>query len=394
MENIIDPNQDFDFTKLSLAQPVGIQGGAYFTKLLNNNKPLYIQTTKSLTRQGFVKSGKKYYCDLMFDNNSEILINWFEKLEENCQKLIYERADSWFQNALEMNDVESAFNSIIRIYKSGKYYLVRTNIKNSSSNEPSIKIYNENELPLGINDIKLDTNIISILEIQGIKFTSRNFQIEIELKQVMVLNNDPVFENCLIKTSKTGYIKNENNNNNNNNNNNSNSLNSSIKHLEINNTKSENIVQEESSIIENEDYLDHLDNLESLNPLEKENSNSILEVQTVKMPTVEESDNIEIEMEELDIEELNEPKDLLEVDLDVNMENNLETITLKKPNQVYFELYKEARNKAKLAKKSAIIAYLEAKNIKKTYMIENINDSDSDFDAEIDDVSESELDGL
>ncbi len=389
MENIIDPNQDFDFTKLSLAQPVGIQGGAYFTKLLNNNKPLYIQTTKSLTRQGFVKSGKKYYCDLMFDNNSEILINWFEKLEEKCQKLIYERADSWFQNALEMNDVESAFNSIIRIYKSGKYYLVRTNIKNSSLNEPSIKIYNENEISLGINDIKPDTNIISILEIQGIKFTSRNFQIEIELKQVMVLNNDPVFENCLIKTSKTGYTKNENNNNNN-----SNSLNSSTKHLEINNTKSENIVEEESTIIENEDYLDHLDNLEPLNPLEKENSNSILEVQTVKMPTVEESNNIDFEIEELDIEELNEPKDLLEVDLDVNIENNLESITLKKPNQVYFELYKEARNKAKLAKKSAIIAYLEAKNIKKTYMIENINDSDSDFDAEIDDVSESELDGL
>jgi len=386
MENIIDPNQDFDFTKLSLAQPVGIQGGAYFTKLLNNNKPLYIQTTKSLTRQGFVKSGKKYYCDLMFDNNSEILINWFEKLEENCQKLIYERADSWFQNALEMNDVESAFNSIIRIYKSGKYYLVRTNIKNSSSNEPSIKIYNENEISLGINDIKPDTNIISILEIQGIKFTSRNFQIEIELKQVMVLNNDPVFENCLIKTSKTGYTKNENNNNNN-----SNSLNSSIKHLEINNTKSENIVDEESTIIENEDYIDHLD---TLNHLEKENNTSILEVQTVKMPTVEESNNIDFEIEELDIEELNEPKDLLEVDLDVNIENNLESITLKKPNQVYFELYKEARNKAKLAKKSAIIAYLEAKNIKKTYMIENINDSDSDFDAEIDDVSESELDDL
>jgi len=386
MENIIDPNQDFDFTKLSLAQPVGIQGGAYFTKLLNKNKPLYIQTTKSLTRQGFVKSGKKYYCDLMFDNNSEILINWFEKLEENCQKLIYERADSWFQNALEMNDVESAFNSIIRIYKSGKYYLVRTNIKNSSLNEPSIKIYNENEIPLGINDIKPDTNIISILEIQGIKFTSRNFQIEIELKQVMVLNNDPVFENCLIKTSKTGYTKNENNNN---------ILSSSIKHLEINNTKSENIVQEESTIIENEtETEDYLDNLEPLNPLEKESNNSILEVQPVIMPTVEESNNIEIEMEELDIEELNEPKDLLEVDLDVNIENNLETITLKKPNQVYFELYKEARNKAKLAKKSAIIAYLEAKNIKKTYMIENINDSDSDFDAEIDDVSESELDGL
>ena len=79
---------------------------------------------------------------------------------------------------------------------------------------------------------------------------------------------------------------------------------------------------------------------------------------------------------------------------DLSLENSLETIQLKKPNQVYFELYKEARKKAKAAKKNAIIAYLEAKNIKKTYMIENLNDSDSDFDAEIDDVSESELDGF
>ena len=381
MENIINPTENFDFSKLTLAQPVGIQGGAYFTKILNNGKPLYIQTTKSLTRQGFVKSGKKYYCDLMFDNNSEMLINWFEKLEDNCQKLIYERADSWFQNALEMNDVESAFNSIIRIYKSGKFYLVRTNIKNSSLNEPSIKIYSENELPLGINDVKTDTNIISILEIQGIKFTSRNFQIEIELKQVMVLNNDPVFERCLIKTSKSEYIKNETKN-----------LISSTNHLEIDNSISENIAHEnnlksESLIDDNEEQLDCLDNLDNLDNLD------CLEKQTNK-PTLEETNNVTIDIEELDTEEFNESKELLEIDLNVSLENNLESITLKKPNQVYFELYKEARNKAKLAKKSAIIAYLEAKNIKKTYMIENINDSDSDFDAEIEDVSESELDGL
>ena len=85
---------------------------------------------------------------------------------------------------------------------------------------------------------------------------------------------------------------------------------------------------------------------------------------------------------------------LCKCNLKLSLQNSLETITLKKPNQVYFELYKEARNKAKLAKKSAIIAYLEAKNIKKTYMIENLNDSDSDFDAEIEDVSESELEGF
>ena len=377
MENIIVPTHTFDFSKLTLAQPVGIQGGAYFTKILNNNKPLYIQTTKSLTKQGFVKSGKKYYCDLMFDNNSEVLINWFEKLENNCQKLIYEKSDSWFQNALEMNDVESAFNSIIRIYKSGKYYLVRTNIKNSPLNEPSIKIYNENELPVDLSDIKPETSIISILEIQGIKFTSRNFQIEIELKQIMVLNNEPIFESCLIKSGKSinqkeeEYIQ----------------SNPIINHLEISNDNN-NVQHIEKSVNENQYHLDNLDNLDSLDNLNNLEKNIIKEP-----PPVEESKNID-DIIDIEIEELNDPKELLEIDLDVNLENNLETITLKKPNQVYFELYKEARNKAKIAKKNAIIAYLEAKNIKKTYMIENLNDSDSDFDAEIEDVSESELDDL
>ena len=110
--------------------------------------------------------------------------------------------------------------------------------------------------------------------------------------------------------------------------------------------------------------------------------------------TNNENIDINLDIEELDIDELNDPKELLEVELDVNLENNLETITLKKPNQVYFELYKEARNKARVAKKNALLAYLEAKNIKKTYMLDNLNDSDSDIDAEIDEVSESELDGL
>ena len=105
--------------------------------------------------------------------------------------------------------------------------------------------------------------------------------------------------------------------------------------------------------------------------------------------------DIDIQFEDLDNnEEMKDLTKLKEVNLDIKLENNLETFKLKKPNVVYFELYKEARNKAKAAKKAAIIAYLEAKNIKKTYMLEDLDDSDCEFDTEIDDVSESELDGL
>ena len=377
MDNIIEPNETFDFTKLSLAHPSGIQGGAYFTKILYNAKPLYIQTANSLTRQAFVKSGKKYYCDLMFDNTAESMIHWFENLEDKCQKLLLEKNDAWFQNSLTSSDIECAFTPTLRVYKSGKYYLIRTNIKNTPTGEPNIKIFNENEVTLGINDITNETNIISILEIQGIKFTSRSFQIDIDLKQVMVVDRTPIFDNCVIKTNKPRPLelsvplvykdKLEN-------------LDEGVQGegvqgegLQSEGLQSEGLQSksEREGIVEGQDKLNKLVTMDDIIAETQDNENN----------------EVTLEVEELGLDEIKE------VSPEVNLDD-LGSITLRNPNEVYFDLYREARNKAKQAKRSAIIAYLEAKNIKKTYMLDNLNDSDSEFDAEIDEASESELEGL
>ena len=412
MENIVEPNETFDFDQLTLAHPSGIQGGAYFTKIEYNKKPLYIQTTKGQTRQGFVKTGKKYYCDLMFDKNSETLITWFENLEERCQNLLYEKRYDWFQNNLEKNDIETAFNSSIRIYKSGKYYLIRTNIKNTRNDEPAVKIYNENEVVLKISDVSGETNIISILEIQGIKFTSRNFQIEIELKQVMVLNNEPIFNNCLIKTAKP-KVFNESKDESNYHNNSverSNHLGLTAKVISLEDTHLETVSEKVTENVKL-DYIDIetdkkqlLDNNEldldnndlglDNNDLDLVNNDLGLDNNDLDLVNNDLDKDLDLDFEDLDEMVNHDPNELKEVTISANLENTLESIQLKKPNQVYFELYVEARKRAKDAKKNAIIAYLEVKNIKKTYMIDNTIDSDSDFDAEIDDVSESELENL
>ena len=379
IENIVEPNEQFDFSKISLAHPVGIQGGAYFTKIENNKKKLHVQTCKSQSRQGFVKTGKKYYMDLMFDKNAEELIQWFENLEVCCRKLIFEKKNTWFQNDLEESDIESAFNSPIKIYKSGKFYLLRTNIKNNHKNSPEINIYNEQEIPLSMDNVTQETNIISILEIQGIKFTTRNFQIEIELKQILVLDDDPQFDKCLIKINKPSKV------------------------LEpIMGTIQEVKEVEEQQVEELEELEEVEEEKKQVEEVKEQQVEEVKEEQ-VKEPITTKELSLEIEeIEELDNIEENtfSLKEVDNIELDLDLEENQDTLDLdkpmqlKKPNQVYFNLYKEARNKAKQAKKNAIIAYLEAKNIKKTYMIEDLIDSDSDFDAEIDDVSESELEDL
>jgi hypothetical protein len=390
MDNIIEPTIDYDFSNLYLGPPTTLAGGAYFTRLMyNTNKQLFIQTPKSLTKQGFIKSGKKIYTDLMFDNNDTVFINWIENLESKCQELIFSKGQNWFESKLDKDDIESAFTSPFKIFKSGKYYLLRVNVKQN------IKIYDEKDQIINSEDITPDKHIISILEIQGIKFTSRNFQIEFELKQSMVVSPDPFLDECFIKKPiKKQTVK-------------------EVTIVDERENKEEKEVLSNLDDFINESANDLAETLKSSKPLEEiievKNDSIDLEISFDEPEPNEESnlnnqkdyqkdyqkDN-KLELEEanivLDIEELEtDPNCLKEVDFSSTLEDNLETITLKKPNQVYYEIYQKAREKAKEAKKSAIVAYLEMKNIKKTYMLDDIDDSDSEFEDFASKDSDSEV---
>ena len=488
--NIIEPNDNFDFSKLKLSLPTSIQGGAYFTKYLYDSNPLYIQTPRSNTRQGFLKNGKKYHSDLMFDNTCETFINWIEKLEEHSQQLIFSNAEKWFQNELSVSDIEEAFNTTIKVYKSGTYYLIRVYSKLSSvTQQPVIKIYDEYERPVTIKEVTNKTNILSILEFQGIKFTSRSFQIEIEVKQMMVVKEEEaIFESCLIKKSggkSEVSIQNYKQNNNSfsdTNTNNNHSIDSFLTTDDIHYVN-DDIIQTEKLTESQEDkeetykeetykeevYKEQTNPYENVEKSNEEKSNeetdvnkedilSILKIEDLDLEECIEDINVEKDLsskeegKEEDKEEYKEEqvedkqtsqakkenndneehkdykqehKDYKQEHKDYKQEHNenrnrnsldtvgsfhiedlesisgmdtdieeikevnfslsnlddkntLESITLKNPNQVYFELYKEAKKKAKNAKKNAVLAYLELKNIKKTYMLDDTNDSDSD----------------
>ena len=55
-------------------------------------------------------------------------------------------------------------------------------------------------------------------------------------------------------------------------------------------------------------------------------------------------------------------------------------IQLKTRNDVYYKMYRDAKRKAKIARDLALSSYLEAKRIKNTYMLDELEDSDSDLE--------------
>ena len=408
MENIIEPTFDFDFSKLYLGSPISTNNGTYFTKILYNNKSLYVQTPKSLTKQGFVKSSKKIYTDLMFTNFDNLFIDWIERLQNKCEELLYERGQSWFETKLEKDDIETAFTSPIKVFKSGKNYLIRVNAK------LGIKIYDESNNLLELENITSDKNVISILEIQGIKFTSKNFQIEIELKQGMIVSSDPFLDKCFIKNpiinkSQTdtkdifseqnmfSKISNEEKEKEKNIINLDLNLdldalvNSSVNKLS-NNFDIEEIINSSTNKnnYENE-YHEDEDNKKIKNKEEKikkeEKNKKIEEKYNKEEEKIERKDleksipissdeNISLEFE--DIIPLSNNDYMTEVDISLDTDD--EAIRLKNRNQVYQEIYQKAKDKVKELKNATIVAYMELKNIKSMYMLDDVYDSDSDIE--------------
>lgn len=348
MDNIIEPTIDFDFNNLYLGVPISQPASTYLTRIIFNNKALFIQAPKCISKNGFVKVGKKIYCDLMFTNEDTIIIDWMEKLENKCQELLFVKRESWFESEMTKEDIETSFSSPFKIYKSGKYYILRVNVK------PNIKIFNENGNEIAMEEVKPESTMISILDIHGIKFTARNFQMEIELKQSMVVSPDPFLDACLIRQT---------------------------------NSKPVAMPEENISKIVNKILETRQNNVEPLQIPEPKIEKSFIPLAKPEIfdpPKIEESEPIKEESESiiksplLDFQP--DTNELMEFDL--NIHDNLETISLKDPKQVYYDLYHETMEKAKIAKEEYKKIYLEAQNIKDKYMLNIESDEDSDFDFE------------
>jgi hypothetical protein len=380
MNGIYKTNDSFDFSKLNLLTPTITNGGNYFIKFRIDDTPLYIQPPKCKTKQGIIKAGKRFFCDLMFTNENEEFIHWMEKLEDHCRKIIYENREKWFDIELDEHDIENSFTSPLKIFKSGKYYISRTNVPMLLGN-CSLKVYNENEEEVNIENIEENSDVITILELQGIKCSTKNFQIEIELKQMMVLPSKNLFESCVLRGNSQPTKKN------------------AVEDILIPTDQVVEMSEHKESFIDdvpifekNRAECDILPNSDSASlsnidePLEKENnpfneisveqsidpSNESLE--TIKPSSFSENDcdSTSIQPKKIDENEMYE----FEFDLDKIAES--ESIQIKRRNEIYYELYREAKRKAKIARDLAISSYLEAKQIKNTYLLEDSEDSDMD----------------
>lgn len=399
MDNILEPNSEFDFSKLSLGPPQSIKGGSYLTRLSFDGQDIYVQFPKCKTKQGITQTEKKYQCDLLYETSHDGPLNdWLESLESNCQKLIYQKRNTWFNNDIDLNDIETAFNGCARLYKSGRQFLIRCQIiKPTNGRHSGCNVYDEDESILSFSDIDNTKDIIPLIKVDGIKFSTKNFQIEFNISQIMVLKEKPEIKQCLIKLNnnkqESNVILSDRQNITS-----TNHAGSAQPVLDKNKTTEEIIdlsfyKKDESSNEDksDEDTTESLEDFEDFEEINGHPQNSNIKCNDLKNKTLEKIEpNKQLSENTLDKRYNKLDNKIITLDnpiktdrtglelIDFDFNEVTDVVKLKKPNEVYYEIYKQAREKAKLAKKLAVEAYLEAQNIKTKYMLDDLDESDED----------------
>jgi len=410
MDSILEASDNFQFSSVKLSKPKSTTGGNWLIKFGINNNPLYLQTPKCNTRNGFLKAGKRYYTDLVFSNDNDEFIRWMENLENMCHEHLHENRAIWFDSnlMLERHDIENYFTSPMKIYKTGKYYILRVNVE-TNLGVPALTIYNENNNKVDIDTINDTQDVISILEFKGIKCSSTSFQIDIEIKQMVTMKPVKIFSNCVIRLpSQYGTSINENITENDN----QNDLDKPI--IGINNAENTELdihvpTLEDSGFNENNENMENseivistLDNSNEIGvgSLEKD-INDIQKIETGVTSTEPEiNDKPILENNEVTPDNLDEPANIIDdtmiepIDTNELQEFNIDlddltedvNINIKKDKDIYYEMYREACRKAKIARDLALSSYLEAKRIKNQYMLDDLTESDDSENEEIDEV--------
>ena len=374
--SVFDLNQRFNFSILSLGNPTLANNNNYVSKISHGmtNKNLYIQLPKCTTKQGIIKSSSKTYTELNFCISQKNVIDFFENLEKFCTEKIYNNRELWFYESSNMQktDIDELILSTMKPYKHGKNFLLKTYIKLDKLN-----IYDENENKILIDDFDNIHEFIPLVNINNIKFSTKNFSIEIFLTQMMVLLPSDEFEKqLLIKTEQSKHL---------------------VKSTTL--TPTESILQltnNHESTTESNSESNNASNNESNNE-SSENSTSlttdILSESQEIITTPESSPEIVTEedtsslVKEPESSQNNEFKYLMNDDLEtVNILDIPETkeniIDLKSHEEIYLEIYKTAKQKAKEIRKNAIAAFLEAKKIKIKYNLDNLDIESSDDDED------------
>jgi hypothetical protein len=174
--NVLD---HYNKNQLVLSDPLTLDEDTYFCKFSYNNMPFVIKTSKIC----YIKGNHAKYINVSLTSKDYLV--WFETFYQDCIQLFYEKSGDWFEEPLELDDLEFSFINPLKSNIRDNCFDVQCIIDSNRLN-----INDSNENMRGLDSIS-DSKVVPTFHIKGIKFNSKHFMFEIELVNIYVILDTP-----------------------------------------------------------------------------------------------------------------------------------------------------------------------------------------------------------
>ena len=197
--------KDTSLEKITLDKTPDFSENVMYINIFNENRPLYVQTPKM-----FVSiSEDKKTIDLIFKNskNADKIKDFYKiirSLEKRVCKIISENSKEWFPKKVSYKSIyNNFFNSSINLPDEiGDIFSMSVNIPYENE-KVNFEIYNrKNEQVKGLENLKNNVDVVTILLANELIITSSNAYIVWEIAQIKIHENKKKVSGYRIKTDK------------------------------------------------------------------------------------------------------------------------------------------------------------------------------------------------
>ena len=200
-----------DYKKVILSnikykEPAKTAGGCLlsrtFYKHIDQEIPIYIQTPRLRVNSDLEILDSKTYLELELDKKHINFYEFINNIDDQNIRETFKNSEDWFQEKLPMDVVDDYYKTNIKMRKYNKSPIIKFKIPIYKNNtKRSCDIFGDDLKPIEVNEIKQKTDVICILELEGIKFFKQRFETEWKVVQLRVYKSKEESLPCLINES-------------------------------------------------------------------------------------------------------------------------------------------------------------------------------------------------
>ena len=351
---------------------------------------LTVQLPQCCTKAGIVEQASKTYTDLLFDSTTEgvkEMVDMLIAIEEESAKQLHDKKGEWLDGDAEsmtLQAFEDMFTPAVRYVNRQQNVCVRVNIpmasttrgiKQTASVGYECDVYDKKGKARLLSDVRADTKILPLVEVKDARLTSSSINIHIDLVECMIVEDSPSVVGGVDEPLPQRRIQ--------------------LGGAEV--VKEETVcsIAIHQDTVPGEDVPQVCDDGKGDAHCDTQYDNVDVPAKGENEPTECDSEAVEcLEEEKRSVGDDGGNDEYRLEEVGTLVLDEAEPIKLKRPDEVYKDIYKAAITKAKKLRQVAIEAYLEAKKIKAKFMLDDDEDGydsddsdDEEADAELEEVT-------